>query len=62
MLTASHIKRYGITATYDRYSKIDRLFSETSLDPYVEAELFAFEMTKSDYYDISIAIGADGSV
>lgn len=60
MLTATHIKRYGILATYDRYCSIDKLFSSHSHDPYIEAEEMAYELSRGGNYDISVAIGADG--
>ncbi len=59
MLTSSDILKYGIVSTWDTYASIDDLFSGSINDPWLSAD------QNSDYigvkwYDISLAICADG--
>jgi len=61
MLTASQIHRYGIAATYDSYASTEQLFSNGGLDPVLSAENMAYDIYQGGYFDISVAIGPNGT-
>lgn len=61
MMTASQIFKYGIAATFDNHSAVDELFSGDGNDPSLAAENLAYDVAEGGYWDISVAIGANGT-
>lgn len=51
--------KYGIISTWDTYASIDDLFSGSNNDPWTSADQNA-DHIGAKWYDISLAICADG--
>jgi len=60
MLTPTLITRYGIAATYDRITSMDRIFSGHDHDPINEAENLACDIAEGCFWDITVAICGEG--
>jgi len=60
MLTPDDIVKYGIIGTWDRYSAVDDLFSNSEHDPYLCALMEAEYTAAGHKFDISVALGPKG--